>query len=93
MIIAYRFFEESGECVATLFKLLNKTALEVCEGQQYDVDLEKAALNDSFVSEEMYLKNPYRRNRKLNMIQSEHAPFLNKRHVDLDKFCLPIFHY
>ena len=56
MIIAYRFFEESGECVATLFKLLNKTALEVCEGQQYDVDLEKAALNDSFVSEEMYLK-------------------------------------
>ncbi|MBR3979989.1 MAG: polyprenyl synthetase family protein [Bacteroidales bacterium] len=56
MIIAYRFFEESGEYVPQLFKLLNKTALEVCEGQQYDVDLEKSSLDDSFVSEEMYIK-------------------------------------
>lgn len=56
MIIAYRFFEESGTFVPQLFKLLNKTALEVCEGQQYDVDLENAALSDSIVSEPMYLK-------------------------------------
>lgn len=56
MIIAYRFFEESGIFVPQLFKLLNKTALEVCEGQQYDVELERAALLDSSVSEEKYLK-------------------------------------
>ncbi|MCQ2959123.1 MAG: polyprenyl synthetase family protein [Bacteroidales bacterium] len=56
MIIAYRFFEESGIFVPQLFRLLNKTALEVCEGQQYDVDLEKASLSDSFVSESVYLK-------------------------------------
>ena len=56
MIIAYRFFEESGNFVPQLFKLLNKTALEVCEGQQYDVDLENAGLSDTIVSESMYLK-------------------------------------
>jgi len=56
MIIAYRFFEESGIFVPQLFKLLNKTALEVCEGQQYDVDLENAGLSDAIVSESMYLK-------------------------------------
>lgn len=56
MIIAYRFFEESGEFVPQLFRLLNKTAIEVCEGQQYDVDLEVASLTDKFVSEPMYLK-------------------------------------
>ena len=56
MIIAYRFFEESGIFVPQLFKLLNKTALEVCEGQQYDVDLENAGLSDTIVSESMYLK-------------------------------------
>lgn len=56
MIIAYRFFEESGEFVPQLFRLLNKTALEVCEGQQYDIELEKASLVDSIVNESMYLK-------------------------------------
>lgn len=56
MIIAYRFFEESGNFVPQLFKLLNKTALEVCEGQQYDIELEKASLSDSIVNESMYLK-------------------------------------
>lgn len=56
MIIAYRFFEESGNFVPQLFKLLNKTALEVCEGQQYDIELEKASLIDSIVNESMYLK-------------------------------------
>ena len=56
MIIAYKFFEESGEFVPQLFRLLNKTALEVCEGQQYDVDLEVARLQDSIVSEEMYIR-------------------------------------
>lgn len=56
MIIAYRFFEEAGENVMKLFPLLNKTALEVCEGQQYDIDLEKAALQDALVTESVYLK-------------------------------------
>ena len=56
MIIAYKFFEESGEFVPQLFRLLNKTALEVCEGQQYDVDLEVAKLQDPIVSEEMYIR-------------------------------------
>lgn len=56
MIIAYRFFEEAGENVMKLFPLLNKTALEVCEGQQYDIDLEKASLQDTLVTESVYLK-------------------------------------
>ncbi len=56
MILAYKFFEESPEHVIKLFSLLNTTALEVCEGQQYDIDLENANLLDSFVSEEMYIK-------------------------------------
>ena len=56
MILAYKFFEESQEHVIKLFSLLNTTALEVCEGQQYDIDLENANLLDSFVSEEMYIK-------------------------------------
>jgi geranylgeranyl diphosphate synthase type II len=41
LILAYQFFE--GYEPATfreLAKLFNKTALEVCEGQQYDVDFE-----------------------------------------------------
>lgn len=56
MIIAYRFFEHAGTYVPRLFHLLNQTALEVCEGQQYDVDLECAALTDAIVTEDMYLK-------------------------------------
>jgi len=56
MILAYRFFEESGENIPKVFSLLNTTALEVCEGQQYDIDLENADLLDEFVSEQMYIK-------------------------------------
>ena len=56
MIMAYSFFEDAKEYVSPLFSLLNKTALEVCEGQQYDIDLELAQLNDTWVTEHMYIR-------------------------------------
>ena len=56
MILAYTFFEETQEHMPKLFNLLNVTALEVCEGQQYDIDLEQADLTDSIVSERMYIR-------------------------------------
>jgi geranylgeranyl diphosphate synthase type II len=41
LIIAYRLFEGSDrEKFFQLHKVFSKTALEVCEGQQYDVDFE-----------------------------------------------------
>lgn len=41
LIIAYRFFEEyEPETFKALSKLFSKTAIEVCEGQQMDVDFE-----------------------------------------------------
>ena len=41
LIEAYRYFEKYPPSLAlSLLKLFNKTALEVCEGQQYDVDFE-----------------------------------------------------
>lgn len=41
LILAYRHFEGySPEVFAELAKLFSKTALEVCEGQQYDIDFE-----------------------------------------------------
>jgi len=41
LILAYRLFEEyPAEMFQDLAKLFSKTALEVCEGQQYDVDFE-----------------------------------------------------
>jgi len=41
LIEAYRYFENYPPNLAlSLLKLFNKTALEVCEGQQYDVDFE-----------------------------------------------------
>ncbi|NER13071.1 polyprenyl synthetase family protein [Leptobacterium flavescens] len=41
LIIAYRFFEGyEPETFRELAKLFSKTAIEVCEGQQYDVDFE-----------------------------------------------------
>ena len=56
MIMAYKFFEDAKEHITTLLPLLNQTAIEVCEGQQFDIDLENASLTDDFVSEDMYLK-------------------------------------
>lgn len=56
MILAYRFFEEATDFVPQLFHLLNDTALKVCEGQQYDVELEKADLLHAQVTEDMYIK-------------------------------------
>ena len=41
LIIAYQLFENyQAETFQALAKLFSKTALEVCEGQQYDVDFE-----------------------------------------------------
>ena len=41
LIQAYRLFENyEGEVFVDLAKLFSKTAIEVCEGQQYDVDFE-----------------------------------------------------
>ncbi|MCL2328575.1 MAG: polyprenyl synthetase family protein [Bacteroidetes bacterium] len=56
MILAYTFFEEAGAQAFSIFSLLNKTAMEVCEGQQYDIDLEQAALTDAITNEEMYIR-------------------------------------
>lgn len=41
LILAYQYFEKyNNEVFRDLAKLFSKTALEVCEGQQYDVDFE-----------------------------------------------------
>lgn len=41
LILAYQYFEEyEPNIFRALAKLFSKTALEVCEGQQYDVDFE-----------------------------------------------------
>ena len=41
LILSYQFFESyPAETYKELTKLFSKTALEVCEGQQYDVDFE-----------------------------------------------------
>src|SRR5690606_7518156 len=53
LILAYRYFEEYEPAIfRDLAKLFSKTALEVCEGQQWDVDFEQR--ND--VTVEQYLK-------------------------------------
>lgn len=53
LINSYQFLEAyQGETLAHLFQLFSKTAQEVCEGQQYDVDFEER----SDVSLPEYLK-------------------------------------
>ena len=53
LIMAYQLFEKyNSQTFQALAKLFSKTALEVCEGQQYDVDFETR--NDVSVDE--YLK-------------------------------------
>jgi geranylgeranyl diphosphate synthase type II len=53
LILAYQYFEQYDPSVfRDLAKLFSKTALEVCEGQQWDVDFEKR--NDVTIPE--YLK-------------------------------------
>jgi geranylgeranyl diphosphate synthase, type II len=40
--LSYKFLTEcSGECIADVIELFTYTALEVCEGQQYDMEFEK----------------------------------------------------
>lgn len=53
LILAYQYFEDyEPETFRALAKLFSKTALEVCEGQQWDVDFEER--NDVTIPE--YLK-------------------------------------
>lgn len=53
LILAYQFFEKyETEVFRDLAKLFSKTAIEVCEGQQWDVDFETR--NDVTIAE--YLK-------------------------------------
>lgn len=53
LIMAYRYFEEyEPQTFRSLAKLFSKTALEVCEGQQWDVDFEER--NDVTIPE--YIK-------------------------------------
>lgn len=53
LILAYQFFEKyDTEVFRDLAKLFSKTAIEVCEGQQWDVDFETR--NDVTIAE--YLK-------------------------------------
>ncbi len=41
MILAYQYFENyDGDIFKKIVTLFNKTALEVCEGQQFDIDFE-----------------------------------------------------
>ncbi|MFL9843161.1 polyprenyl synthetase family protein [Flavobacterium rhizosphaerae] len=53
LILAYQYFEQyEPEIFRSLAKLFSKTALEVCEGQQWDVDFETR----SNVTQDEYLK-------------------------------------
>lgn len=53
LILAYKFLESyDGATYKKLMQLFNKTALEVCEGQQYDMDFETR----NNVSVEEYIK-------------------------------------
>lgn len=53
LILAYQLFENyTPEIFQELAKLFSKTAIEVCEGQQYDIDFE----NTDNVTEAQYLK-------------------------------------
>jgi len=53
LILAYQLFENyDGETFKSLAELFSKTAIEVCEGQQYDIDFETR--NDVTIPE--YLK-------------------------------------
>jgi len=53
LILAYQLFENyNGDTFVSLAKLFSKTAIEVCEGQQMDIDFSK---KDNVSSEE-YLK-------------------------------------
>ncbi|MCF6213374.1 MAG: polyprenyl synthetase family protein [Flavobacteriaceae bacterium] len=40
LILAYKMFDSYTDTYKPLLQLFNKTALEVCEGQQYDMDFE-----------------------------------------------------
>src|SRR5690606_730009 len=53
LILAYRYFENyDPEIFSELAKLFSKTALEVCEGQQWDIDFETS----DNITIEQYLK-------------------------------------
>lgn len=53
MIMAYQFLNKSPQnCLSSLMRVFNKAALEVCEGQQLDMNFE----NQYAVKEDVYLE-------------------------------------
>ena len=53
LIVSYQYLQQySGAMLEDVFRLFNKTAIEVCEGQQFDIDFETR--NDVTITE--YLK-------------------------------------
>ena len=46
------FLQTPAACLAKVFRVFNKAAIEVCVGQQLDIDFEKAAV----VSQEEYIR-------------------------------------
>lgn len=53
LVLAYRYMSQSGApCMGQVIDLFSQTALEICEGQQYDVDFESR----DDVGEEEYIE-------------------------------------
>jgi geranylgeranyl diphosphate synthase, type II len=56
LVKAYEYLEGvSGTLLPDLFKSFNRTARQVCEGQQFDMDFEDRSLVDNPVSEREYM--------------------------------------
>jgi geranylgeranyl diphosphate synthase type II len=56
LVKAYHLLEQvPKEKLPTLLKAFNQTALEVCEGQQFDMDFESRSLSSNTVSEAEYM--------------------------------------
>lgn len=56
LVKAYQLLEQAPQSkLPTLLKAFNKTALEVCEGQQFDMDFEDRSLENNVVTEAEYM--------------------------------------
>ena len=56
LVKAYQLFEQAPQDkLPSLLKAFNKTALEVCEGQQLDMDFEERSLDNNVVTEAEYM--------------------------------------
>ena len=57
LVMAYKLLETVGSAMLpAIFKDFNRTSLEVCEGQQYDMDFESRSLEQNPVSESEYME-------------------------------------